>query len=75
MSELRIIPSRFAGTCPLCAGRWLAAQPIAPFSEHGEFPGRWGHPACVTADLMGLPSVESARERIAQIRETLEAKP
>jgi hypothetical protein len=68
MSDQRIIPSRFSNVCPLCAQRWQQGAPISPFSDQGEYVGRWGHPACVAADEMGLPSAEGARERIAAIR-------
>ena len=68
MSDRPIIPSRFSGVCPLCAQRWMTNAPIAPFSERSEHVGRWGHPACVAADDLGLPSAEEARERIAAIR-------
>ena len=66
-----VIPARFAGACPLCSLRWQKLAPIAPFPERSEHAGRWGHPACVAADEMGLPSMEAAKERIAAIREKL----
>lgn len=71
MSDLRIFASRFPGRCPLCAERWSVGTPLAYFRTGSEYDGRVGHPACVTADELGLPSVEEARERIAAIRSTL----
>lgn len=73
MSSTPIIPARFAGTCPLCVERWTAGTPIAPFRDTGEHAGRWGHPGCVTADGMGLPSVDAVKDRIAAIRAELDA--
>lgn len=69
--SLRIIPARFAGTCRLCHATWTAGTPIAPFPDSSQHAGGWGHPACIAADEMGAPSVEVARERIAQIRQSL----
>ena len=69
--SLRIIPSRYAGTCALCESHWTTGTPIAPFPDSSDHAGRWGHPACVAADGIGLPSAEAARERIAAIRERL----
>ena len=66
-----VIPARFGGECPVCAQRWTQNTPIRPFGDSSVHVGRWGHPACVALDEMGLPSVESARERIAAIRESL----
>ena len=74
MTDRPIIPSRFAGSCPLCAQRWTTNTPITPFSDRSEYVGRWGHPACVAADDLGLPSAEEARERIKSIRAGLQAK-
>lgn len=74
MSGTPIIPARYSGTCPLCADRWQQNQPITPFSDTSEYVGRWGHPGCVAADEMGLPSVEAARERIDAIRADLKGR-
>ena len=74
MTDLRIIPSRYAGSCALCLESWKTGTPIAPFPDSSEHVGRWGHPACVAAAAMGLPSTEAAKARIADIRAKLASK-
>lgn len=63
---MKIVPSRYAGTCALCLSAWNTGTPIAPFGDTSEHAGRWGHPACVSVDEMGLPSVDAVKERVAR---------
>lgn len=68
-----IIAARFSGTCALCEARWTPGAPIAPFGATSKHSGQWGHPACVAADGMGLPSTDALRDRIDQIRRESDA--